>query len=104
MAYDQTMADRVRAALNNIAYEERLLFGSLGFMINQQLALCVRDTNIMYKFGPEKSSEVIAQGIAQPVIMGGRTSKGWAYIDNQTLEDDNAFAHYFTLAVVFVRE
>jgi len=100
MAYDLVMANRVREALIDIKQvEERSMFGSLGFMVNGKLILCVRKADIMYKVGKDTADETTATAEAEPVIMRNRIMKDWVYVDNSKLNKPNEFNKWLKLAL-----
>lgn len=102
MAYDQEMVEKFRVAIAAIEtknVQERKMFGSIGFMINGRLTVCVGDEDVMYKFGADATNRLTEQGIAQPVVMGKRIMKEWATIDFAKLSDGTAFATYLRMAI-----
>lgn len=98
------MTEKLRndiSELNLNHVQEKNMFGSLGFMINGKLAMCVRDSNVMYKLGVKRCKELVSQGLAEPVIMGKRMTKDWVYIDNTQLDDPNVYKSYLFEALEF---
>lgn len=96
------MANRVRAALSSIGpIEERAMFGSLGFMINGKLGLCVRKDNVMYKVGAATAEESVQSASAKPVVMRNRVMKAWVYVNNNDLSEAADFEKWLALALDF---
>ena len=87
------------AAIETKNVEEQKMFGSIGFMINGKLTVCVGDEDAMYKFGAATTNRLIEEGIAQPVVMGKRIMKEWATIDFRKLSDTAAFTTYLHKAI-----
>ena len=75
MAYDETLAQRVRDAL--VAYTgpgitERRMFGGLAFMLDGNMCCCVTDPGLMTRVGPD----AYAAALAQPHARLGAGSAG----------------------------
>ena len=53
MAYDETLATRVRANLANRSdVAERRMFGGLAFMLSGNMCCCVTEHGLMVRVGP----------------------------------------------------
>jgi TfoX/Sxy family transcriptional regulator of competence genes len=80
MAYDEALAERVRAALGSEpGVTERRMFGSLAFLVEGNLATSVRAADLLVRVGPDWVAEAQARG-ARPAQMGKRTMKGWVEV------------------------
>jgi hypothetical protein len=72
------LAERVRARLPaNAEVTEKRMFGSLVFMIDGNLAVSVRDEELMVRTGAPPPDE---PGV-RAAQMGKRTMKGWVVVD-----------------------
>ncbi len=92
MAYDTTMVIRVREALGSRGtVDERNMFGSLGFMVNGKLAICVQANAVMYKLSSADAAKFIEQGVASRAVMGKRTMKNWVVVPNDALAKEVLF-------------
>jgi TfoX/Sxy family transcriptional regulator of competence genes len=89
MAYDETLADRVRdrlAALPGVT--DKRMFGSLAFLTEGRLTVAVAGDDLMVRVGPEATEEALAQPGTRLMEMGGRRMRGWVLVDGAELEDD----------------
>ena len=61
MAYDETLADRVREiiAIDHKNVEEKKMFGGLCFMVNDKMCVGVESERLMVRLDPNKYDEVI---------------------------------------------
>lgn len=101
MAYDTTVADRIRELLTgDYTIEERSMFGARGFMINGSLKVCVGSHDTMFKIGPDAATGALESGTAGPVSMNNRTMKSWVRIEHDRLTDD-ALRTWLTAALQF---
>ena len=89
MAYDQALADRLRAELaGENGLTEKKMFGGLAFLLGGNLAVGVRGDDLMVRVGAEDADEALAQPHARRSFMGEREMKGWVLVAPQGLAGD----------------
>ena len=89
MAYDEALAERVRSALpGEPGLVEKKMFGGIAFMVGGNLAVGVRDTDLMVRVGPEGVDEALAQPHARESLMGERVMKGWILVAPEGVAGD----------------
>ena len=77
MAYDEALADRVRASLaGEDGVTERKMFGGIAFMIAGNMALGVRDDELMVRLAAGDVEDALAQPHVRQSMMGERPMKG----------------------------
>jgi TfoX/Sxy family transcriptional regulator of competence genes len=75
VAYDEALAERVRSQLaSEDGVTERKMFGGIAFMIGGNMALGVRDDELMVRLGDVE--DALAQPHARQSMMGERPMKG----------------------------
>ena len=103
MAYDEDLADRVRAVLPpGEAMTERQMFGGLAFMLGGHMFCGVVKDTLMVRLGPEAAEQALGQPHVRPMDFTGRPMKGMVFIDPAGLHDQ-ALRHWVDAAVGFVR-
>ena len=87
MAYDEDLADRMRALLSDTpALTEQKMFGGLGFMIGGNMAIGASGQGgALVRVDPEQTDEIIATTKARPMEMRGRQMRGWLRVDSDDL-------------------
>lgn len=88
MAYDETLAESLRAALAGAeGLSEKKMFGSLGFFLNGNM-LCAAD-NGRYVFGVGKDQEAraLTRPGAAPMQFGERRVGGFVFVDAARCRD-----------------
>ena len=81
MAYDEELAERIRAALaDRTDVIERKMFGGLTFMLRGNMCCGVEKTNLMVRVGPERYDEALAQPHARLMDFTGRPMKGMVFV------------------------
>lgn len=102
MAIDQALADRVRAELDarGVTFTERRMFGSLVFMVDEEIALGVRGSGgLLVRCDPADASTLERRG-AMPARMGTRIMKaGWLDVDAQLAAEDTDLARWVDAAL-----
>ena len=75
MAYDEALAERVRSALaGEEGVTERKIFGGIAFMVAGNMALGVRDRELMVRLSDVE--DALAQPHVRQSMMGERPMKG----------------------------
>jgi TfoX/Sxy family transcriptional regulator of competence genes len=75
VAYDEALAERVRSQLSGEeGVTERKMFGGIAFMVGGNMALGVRDDELMVRLG--EPEEALAQPHTRQSMMGERPMKG----------------------------
>ena len=82
MAYDKTLAERIRgilAARHGVV--GRKMFGGLAFMLDGNMCCCLTDKGLMARVGPDAYADALAQPHVGPMDLTGRPMRGWALVD-----------------------
>jgi TfoX/Sxy family transcriptional regulator of competence genes len=96
MAYDEELADRIRALLGDRAgLTEKKMFGGLGFMIGGNMAVAASGQGgILVRVDPDESAGLVATTPAEPMEMRGRSMSGWLWVATDDVADDSALAEW----------
>jgi TfoX/Sxy family transcriptional regulator of competence genes len=105
MAYDEHLAERVRAALAPTGPpDERAMFGGLAFMVTGHMTVCVSGNGgLMLRLPEAEVPAALGEDHVEPMVMSGRTSRTWVRVGEQALADDDALAGWVDRAVAAVR-
>jgi TfoX/Sxy family transcriptional regulator of competence genes len=77
MAYDEKLAERVRALLADEPVEEKRMFGGLAMLVGGNMAVAVRGKGgLLVRMDPE-AKDVLAEPGAKLMRMRGRAMRGW---------------------------
>jgi len=96
MAYDEELAERIRALLGDRAdLTEKKMFGGLGFMIGGNMAIAASGQGgILVRVDPDQSQELVATTPAEPMEMRGRQMAGWLRVDAADVADEAALREW----------
>jgi TfoX/Sxy family transcriptional regulator of competence genes len=87
VAYDEALADRVRAALTGReTLTEREMFGGIAFMIGGNMACGVLGDELIVRLDPEEAEEAMRDTHTRPFDATGRSMKGWLFVSAEGTE------------------
>ena len=91
MAYDEQLADRVRAVIPaHGALSERKMFGGVGFMLAGNMAVGVIGEDLIVRLDPEDAAKAMAEPGVREFDFTGRPMKGWVYVAPEATDEDAA--------------
>ena len=80
MAYDERLAERLRAAMGPYGPTERKMFGGLAFMIGGNMACGIIGRDLMVRVGPQAHDAALAEPHVRPMDFTGRPMRGYVYV------------------------
>ena len=103
MAYDETLARRIRDALDvHARVVERKMFGGLAFMVNGNMCCGVMDNRLMVRVGPHAYEDALKLPHAGLLNFTGRPMKGSVLIESEGLKSDEDLAAWLNRGLAFV--
>ncbi len=96
------LIDRVRAALPPA--EEKRMFGGVAFMVDGALACSVGPRGLLVRTGAADFDDLVGRSGVEPMVMGGRSSRGWVDVHADVLGEDAALAEWLDIGVAAARE
>ena len=103
MAYDEGLADRVRATLlPRPDIEEKKMFGGLTFMVGGHMCCGVIGGDLMVRVGPDAYEDALAAKGARPMDFTGRPLRGMVYVGPGGHRTDDALASWVKRGTDFV--
>ncbi|TML52643.1 MAG: TfoX/Sxy family protein [Actinobacteria bacterium] len=104
MAYDEELAERIRALLaDEPGLEEKKMFGGLAFLVGGNMAVAASGQGgLLVHVDPEESAALVETSPAYPMEMRGRTMTGWLRVDSEHLGGDE-LAAWVERGVTFAR-
>jgi TfoX/Sxy family transcriptional regulator of competence genes len=103
MAYDEELADRIRARLGDRPdLSEKKMFGGLAFLVGGNMAIAASGQGgILVRVDPEQSDELVATTPAEPMEMRGRSMAGWLRVDTADVADDASLGEWIERGVAY---
>jgi TfoX/Sxy family transcriptional regulator of competence genes len=103
MAYDETLAARIRAALarkKNI--EEKKMFGGVGFLLNGNLLVGVWKDSLCVRLGPDQAEEALLEPHVKEFDITGKPMRNWILVEPEGVVKDEQLKDWIQRAVKFV--
>ena len=86
MAYDEDLAERVRAVLPaGAAVTDRQMFGGLAFMLGGHMFCGVVTDTLMVRLGPDGADRALDRPHVRPMDFTGRPMKGMVFVEAPAL-------------------
>jgi TfoX/Sxy family transcriptional regulator of competence genes len=101
MAYDTKLAERIRSQLDGLPFEEKKMFGGIGFLLNGNMACGVNKENLIVRIDPEKQNSLLKKPHAKPFDLTGRPMKGWLVIEGEGCKTDKQLSTWVKEGVEF---
>jgi hypothetical protein len=81
MAYNQKLAERIRAELGEIPFAEKKMFGGIGFLIYGNMSCGVYKENMIVRVDPDKHEILLKKKHTRVFDITGRPMKGWLMVE-----------------------
>ena len=82
MAYDEALADRIRALLRTRHdVDERRMFGGVAFMIRGHMSCGIVGSTLMVRVDPGDAQRLLRTTHARPMDFTGRPMRGFVFVD-----------------------
>jgi hypothetical protein len=90
MAYDEKLADRIRAYLGpQSGIVEKKMFGGLAFLLNGHMAIAASGQGgLLVRVDPGKTRELTSRPNAGVMVMRGKEMPGWLRVNSDNMSDD----------------
>ena len=103
MAFDETLAARIRAALvrkKNV--EEKKMFGGVGFLLIGNMLVGVWKDSMIVRLGPDSYEEALLESHVKEFDITGRPMKGWVLVEPEGIKDNEQLSAWIQRAVKFI--
>ena len=104
MAYDQILAERIRAALPDVpGLTEKKMFGGIGFLVYGNMACGVSRESLIVRINPDASAAALAEPNVRVFDMTGRPMKGWILVEPAGVEADEDLKRWIDQGLAFAQ-
>ncbi len=102
MAYDEELAERVRAALDDIkGVAEIKMFGGLCFTVGGNMAVGVSHDDLLVRLSPDDGDAALADTGVRLMEIGSRTSRGFLAVGPEAISTDRKLHAWVDRGVAF---
>jgi TfoX N-terminal domain len=106
MAYDEELADRLRALLDEHGESpaEKRMFGGLGFMVAGNLCVAASSRGgLLARTDPAAAAELSALPHAETMVMRGREMPGWILVGGEGVAGEEELRAWVGRALEYTR-
>ncbi len=105
MAYDEKLADRIRALVAaESGLTEKKMFGGLAFLIGGNMAVAASGQGgVLVRVDPAQSDKLVATTNARLMEMRGRSMQGWLRVGPEDLRTKRQLAKWVELGTAYAR-
>src|SRR3954469_9527576 len=104
MAFDETLAARIRDALarrRNV--EERKMFGCVCFLLNGHALAGVWKDRLIARLGTDEAESALREPHVRAFDITGRPMRKWVAVEPKGVEDDDQLKDWIQRAIKFVK-
>src|SRR6516165_205335 len=103
MAFDETLAARIRDALaRKRGVQEKKMFGGIGFLLHGNLLVGVWKEALVVRLGEEEGEEAMKEPHVKEFDITGRPMRNWVLVGPEGVQDDDQLKGWIERAVKFV--
>ena len=104
MAFDETLAARIRDALaRKKGVEERKMFGCMCFLLNGNALVGVWKDRLIARLGPDDGEAALREPHVKKFDITGKPMRNWVLVEPEGVEDDDHLKAWIERATKFVR-
>jgi hypothetical protein len=102
MAFDESLAERIRARLGGRAgVLEKKMFGGLAFLVRGNMCVGVHGDSMIVRLAPEETDAALKKPHVRIFDITGRPMKGWLLVDPPALNTDARLQKWIDVAVAY---
>lgn len=102
MAYDESLAERLRALLvDQLDVVEKKMMGGLTFMVNGKMCVGIIKGDLMCRVAPEIHASLTERPECSTMAFTGRPMKGFVIVDGAALHNPLLLQEYVNYALDF---
>jgi hypothetical protein len=104
MAYDEELAERIRALMTGADVTEQRMFGGLAFLVGGNMAVAASGQGgLMVRFDPDETDALAAEPHTRPFEMGGREMRGWLRVDTEGVHGEPELRRWVERGAAYAR-
>ena len=105
MAYDEDLADRLRAVLRDEdGVREARMFGGLAFLLGGNLAISASSQGgLLVRCDPAEAAVHVAVPGVTPFEMRGREMGGWLHVTDEAIPDEQSLERWVAVGAAYAR-
>ncbi len=103
MAYDETLANRIRNALaDDAAVTEKKMFGGVAFLHHGLMFVGVAGASLMARVGKPNYTDALARANVREMDFTGKPMQGYVFIDPPGIQTEQQLQFWLACCQAFV--
>jgi len=105
MAYDEGLAERIRALLAGEGdVTEKKMFGGLAFLVGGNMSVSASGQGgLLLRCEPAQTADLVQEPHASTAVMRGRAMEGWLRVDAEGVQSDEELRKWVARGVGYAR-
>jgi TfoX/Sxy family transcriptional regulator of competence genes len=104
VAYDESLAARIREHAAGEPVEEKKMFGGLAFLLGGHMAVAASGQGgLMVRCAPEETEALLEEPGASPMEMRGRSMGGWLRVSADAVESEPDLGRWVDRGLAYAR-
>ena len=103
MAYDEALAERIRAMLSKDGVKEKKMFGGVCFLLGGNMVCGITREDLMVRVGAVAYEDALARPHARPMEFTGRPMKGMVFVGAGGYGSDTGLREWVERGMAFAR-
>ena len=101
MAYDELLADRIRAVLKEkqVPFVEKKMMGGICYMVNDKMCLGIVRNNLMARIDPEIYEQALSKNGCREMDFTGRAMKGFVFVEPEGIDMEGDLEYWIQLCL-----
>lgn len=103
MAYDEHLAERTRACLQErkVRFEEKAMMGGLTFMVNEKMCLGILKNELMVRIHPDDTGQALKVKGARIMDFTKTPMKGYILAGGEAIDKDITLEKWVDMALAY---
>lgn len=102
MAYDPTLAERIRAILSaEPNFEEKRMFGGIAYMLNGNMACGIRDADLVLRLGQDGAASAVDEDNVRYFDFTGKPMKTMVVVPGERIAEGATLRDWLARAISF---
>ncbi|MDX1699677.1 MAG: TfoX/Sxy family protein [Melioribacteraceae bacterium] len=103
MAFNESLADRIRGILNNkhVTFDEKKMMGGLCFMVNDKMCVGVEKNKLMARLDPDIYEYALSKKGCREMDFTGRPMRGFVFVEPVGIQKEEDLDYWVQLCLDF---
>lgn len=103
MAYNEFLADRIRAELKQQGslFTEKKMMGGLTFMVDDKMCVGIVKDQLMARVNPDEYENLLKRPGAEPMMFTGKEMKGYIFVSSEIADSEEQLSFWVSKCLAY---